>query len=161
MAEGKTFVMLENLKPGKVQELFKNPKYDFAQVGITEPKMDHLAGTGSMTAVSATSKNPARVMKFLNLLNTDPYVKNLVIHGIEGKHYTKIDDKTVQPIEGSGYSLYTNSWSIGNVFLDYILPEDDPEKLTKLKELNDSATNWDAGKFGLKEVTDPERKQRQ
>ena len=160
MAEGKTFVILQPTKPGKAQELFKNSRYEFAQAEITEPKMDHLAGTGSMQAISSTSKNPARVMRFLNILNTDPYVKNLVIHGIEDKHYTKIDDKTVDPIEGSGYSLYTNTWSIGNVFLDYLLPDDDPNKLEQLKEFNDKAISWDAGKFGLKEITDPERKQR-
>ena len=161
MSEGKTFVMLQPLKPGKVQELFKNSNYDFEQVAITEPKMDHLAGTGSMQAISATSKNPARVMRFLNILNTDPYVKNLVIHGIEGKHYTKIDDKTVAPIGGSGYDLYNNSWIVGNVFLDYLVEGDDPDKHEQLKAFNDSAADWDAGKFNLKEVTDPERKQRQ
>ncbi len=160
MAEGKTFVVMEPLKPGKVTELFKNSKYEFAQIATTEPKIDYLAGTGSMQAISVTSKNPARVMKFLNLLNTDPYVKNLVVHGIEGKHYNKIDDKTIEPIEGSGYSLYTNTWAVGNVFLDYLVPDDDPNKLEDLKAFNDSATGSHSKAFAPKEVTDPERKQR-
>lgn len=161
MNEGKTFVMLVPLKPGKVQEMFPNAKYEFAQVGITDIKMDHLAGTGSMQAISSTSKNPARVMRFLNLLNTDPYVKNLVVHGIEGKHYNKIDDKTVEPIEGSGYNLYENTWAIGNVFLDYLLPEEDPDKHEQLKAFNDSAIQWDGGKFRPEEPTDPDKKQRE
>ncbi|MBO5008127.1 MAG: extracellular solute-binding protein [Clostridia bacterium] len=160
MSEGKTFVMLQPLKPGKALELFKNSKYEFEQVGITEPGIDHLAGTGSMQVVSATSKNPARVMRFLNLLNTDPYVKNLVVHGVEGKHYKKIDDKTVEPIKGSGYSLYTNSWAIGNVFLDYLLPEDDPTKHEQLQKFNEEAKKPLVATFLLKEVTDPDKKQR-
>lgn len=161
MSEGKTFVMLQPIKPGKAQELFKNSKYEFAQAEVTEPMIDYLAGTGSMTAISATSKNPARVMKFLNLLNTDPYVKNLVVHGVEGKHYKKVSENVVEPVEGSGYSLYSATWAIGNVFLDYLLPSDDPDKLEQLKAFNDRALTSPTNTFLEKEVKDPERKQRQ
>ena len=160
MSEGKTFVMLQPVKPGKAQELFKNSKYDFAQTEVTPPRMDYLAGTGSMQAISATSKNPARVMRFLNILNTDPYVKNLVIHGVEDKHYTKIDEKTVKPIDGSGYNLYDSSWSIGNIFLDYILENEDPNKHEQLLEYNKKALECAAGDFITPEP-DAERKQRQ
>lgn len=160
MSEGKTFVMLQPLKPGKAQELFKNSKYEFAQSPINEPMIDYLAGTGSMQAISSTSKNPARVMRFMNLLNSDPYVKNLVVHGVEGKHYKKINDTTVEPIEASGYSLYSDSWSIGNVFLDYLLPGDDPQKYEQLKAFNESAVDSEVNTFLPKEVTDSERKQR-
>jgi len=71
-------------------------------------------------------------MRFLNLLNTDPYVKNLIVHGVEGKHYNKVDGNTVEPIAGSGYSLYAKTWAIGNVFLDYILSTEDPTKHEQL-----------------------------
>lgn len=160
MSEGNTFVMLQPIKPGKAQELFKNSKYEFAQAEVTGVVKDLLAGTGSMQAISATSKNPARVMRFMNILNTDPYVKNLVVHGIEGKHYTKKDDKTVEIIAGSGYDLYTDSWSIGNVFLDYLLPNDDPEKHEKLKEYNERAVDYGLSGFMDKEVKDSDKKQR-
>ena len=159
MSEGQTFVMLQPIKPGKAQELFKNSKFEFEQAEVTVPMIDYLAGTGSMQAISATSKNPARVMKFLNLLNTDPYVKNLVVHGVEGKHYNKISDNVVEPIEGSGYNLYTATWSIGNVFLDYLLPSDPADKHEALKAFNDRAISSPANAFALKEPT-PEVKQR-
>lgn len=138
MKEGKTFCMLYALKPGKAKEMFKDSAYEFDQAEVSKAQVDYLAGTGSMQAISASSKNPVRVMRFLNLLNTDRYLKNLVIHGIEGKHYNRIDDKTVEPIKGSGYDLYSSSWMIGNVFIDDLLPTEDPDKLTKLKEFNDS-----------------------
>lgn len=160
MSEGKTFVMYYPLKPGKAKEMFKDSKYEFDQVEVGEPIVDLLAGTGSMQAVSATSKNPARVMRFLNLLNTDPYVKNLVVHGIEGKHYTKIDEKTVEPIQGSGYNLYDYSWVVGNVFLDYLLPNEDPNKHEQLKEFNDSAVDYGYSGLNLEESKDPAIKQR-
>ena len=139
MKEGKTFVMMQPVKPGKAKELFKNTAYDFDQTEITEPTLDYLAGTGSMQAISASSKNPVRVMRFLNRLNTDRYLKHLVVHGVEGKHYERIDDKTVKATPGSGYDIYSNSWAIGNVFLDDLLDTEDPNKLTDLKAYNDRA----------------------
>lgn len=160
MNEGKTFAMLMPVKPGKVNEVFKNSKYSFAQAEITQPMTDYLAGTGAMQAISATSKNPERVMRFLNLLNTDPYVKNLVVHGIEGKHYKKIDDKTVELIPNTGYDLYSDSWTIGNVFLDYLTNEDDPEKLEKLKAFNETAGDSPINGYLPDEEKDPQKKQR-
>lgn len=139
MKEGKTFAMLYILKPGKVKEVFKNSGYEFEQVEITQPQRDYLAGTGAMQAISASSKNPVRVMRFLNLLNTDRTLKNLVIHGIEGKHYNRVDDKTIEVIPGTGYEMHANSWTIGNVFIDDLLTTEDPNKLTALKEFNAKA----------------------
>ena len=161
MSEGKTFVMLQPIKPGKADEMFKNSNYKFAQAEVTEPMIDYLAGTGSMQAVSKTSKNPARVMRFLNLLNTDPYVKNLIVHGVESKHYNKVDGNTVEPIAGSGYSLYANTWAIGNVFLDYILSTEDPTKHEQLRAYNDRAIDSMVNTFLPAEITEPKRKQRQ
>ena len=157
MDEGKTFVMLQPLKPGKAKELFKASSYDFEQAEVTDAIIDYHAGTGSMTAVSASSKNPVRVMRFLNLLNSDKYLKNLVVHGIEGKHYNKSDENTVDPIVGSGYDLYSDSWAIGNVFLDYLTKNEDPNKLVKLKEFNDSAKPAKVNKFWLVQDAEMER----
>lgn len=139
MAAGKTFAQYMDTKPGKAQELFGDSKYEFAEVITSGVYFDHMAGKGAMQAISATSKNPARVMKFMNLLNSDPYVKNLVIHGIEGKHYTKVDEKTVKPIANSGYSLYDSTWEIGNIFLDYLTVSDAPDKHENIKKLNNIA----------------------
>ncbi len=157
MREGNTFVMLAPLKPGKADEMFEGSPYEFEQVDVVEPIMDYLAGTGSMQAVSATSKNPARVMRFLELLNTDEYLNNLIIHGIEGKHYTKKSDKIVSKIDSSGYDLYANSWSIANIFITYLTDNDDPNKLEALKAYNDSAKDSRANRFILKEDVERDR----
>lgn len=138
-SEGKTFVLWEFLKPGKAEELFGNSKYEWEQVEITPNYIDYIPGSGSLQAISATSKNPARVSRFLNLLNTDPYVKNLVLYGIEGKHYKKISDKVVEPIKDSGYNISDNSWKLGNVYLDYVTTEENPNKIEELKAFSDSA----------------------
>jgi len=139
--DGRTFCFLENLKPGKVDEMFKSSDFEWAQVPVTPAMIDVLPGTGSMMAVSATSKNPVRAIRFLEILNTDKYLKNLIIYGIEGKHYTKIDENTVEPKPNTKYNLASYSWSIGNVFIDYLAPHEDPQKHEKLLEFNRNAMN--------------------
>ncbi len=134
---GKTFAYYTDLKPGKAGELQQQCQYPIAQAETTDVYMDGLPGLGSLQVISTTSKNPERTARFLNLLNTDPVVKNLVVYGIEGKHYKKVNDNTVELIANSGYNMSGNTWALGNVFIDYLKATDDPEKLTKLKEFNE------------------------
>ena len=74
----------------------------------------------TMTAISATSKNPERAMMLIELVNTNSELYNLLCHGIEGKHYNKVDyfneigaHIQVEPIENSGYKPNTY-WMFGN-----------------------------------------------
>ena len=46
-----------------------------------------------MHAISIVSKNPERAMMFLNLLNTDEYLRNLLAFGIEGVHYDLVNGR--------------------------------------------------------------------
>ena len=139
MKNGQMFCALMPLKPGKVQESFGDSNYEFDQTYITSPKKTMSIGVSSMNAISATSKNPARVARFLELLNTDPYLYNLVIYGIEGKHYEKVSDNVIKVIPGSGYDMASNQWMIGNVYNAYTTDTEDPDKYIKLKEFDDSA----------------------
>lgn len=139
LKSGKVFAYLEPLKPGKAQEVSRNFSFPLEQVAITPIRMDINAGTGSMSAISATSKNPVRVMRFLELVNTDPYLNNLIIYGIEGKHYTKIDDKYVKVNKEAGYTLSDSPWMMGNVFLNYLTEGEDSNKVENLKEFNNQA----------------------
>lgn len=134
---GKTFAYFTGLKPGKAAEMQSKCQYPIAQAEISDVYMDALPGLGSLQVISTTSKNPERTARFLNLLNTDPVVKNLVVYGIEGKHHKKVNDNTVELIDNSGYSMASNTWALGNVFIDYLKTTDDPEKLVKLKEFNE------------------------
>lgn len=134
---GKTFAYFTGLKPGKAEEMQPQCRYPIAQAEISDVYMDALPGLGSLQVISTTSKNPERTARFLNLLNTDPVVKNLVVYGIEGKHYKKTGENTVELMDNSGYNMAGNTWALGNVFIDYLKSTDDPEKLTKLKEFNE------------------------
>lgn len=91
----------------------------------------------TMYGISATSKHPEETLKYFELVNTDPYVMNLLTYGIEGKHYEKVDDNTVKLAEDTGY--YQASWALGNVFLTYALDGQPSGIWEDTKALNDSA----------------------
>ena len=137
--EGKTFCCAYPLKPGKAKEVSEDYKFEMAQAEVTSVIEDNQAATGSMTAVSRTSKNPARVLRFLELLNTDEYLYNLVLYGIEGKHYTMTEDGFVNLIPQSSYSLSGSEWMFGNVFLAKLKKGEDPKKLENLQKFNQAA----------------------
>jgi putative aldouronate transport system substrate-binding protein len=75
----------------------------------------------TMNSVSRSSRHPEKAMEFLNLLNKDKYLYNLLIFGIEGKHYKKIDANYAEPIANSGFGISCD-WMYGNQFLAYFRP---------------------------------------
>ncbi len=94
--------------------------------------------SGSMLGISVTSQDPERVMMFLNLLNTDKYLRNLVDSGIENVHYKMENGKQVDLQQGiDNYNM--SSFSLGNVFLLNLTPEEPDDKWEQYKKLNDSA----------------------
>ncbi len=91
---------------------------------IDEPTIGTATLVATMYAISRYSENPDYAIKFINLVNTNKDVYNLLAHGIEGKHYTWVDDKHIKLNEGSGY--YVNaSWKFGNQFNAYLLEGQD------------------------------------
>lgn len=137
--DGKVFCYFEYLKPGKAAETYKTINYPIDQAGIDRVVQDQMAGTGSMTAISATSRNPARVLRFMELYNTDPYLNNLIVYGIEDKNYRKLDENTVELIPNSSYSLSGSQWMLGNVFINHLTKDEDPNKIELLKDFNEEA----------------------
>lgn len=91
----------------------------------------------TMTAISRTSKNPERAMMLLDLLYSDKDLYRLLNNGIEGTHYNKVDNDTIELIPNTGYLPAVN-WEYGNVFNDYKL-KDSPVSMDELKSLNDTS----------------------
>lgn len=139
LKDGKTFVYLEFLKPGKEQEVAKNFSFELAQAPLTPVYQLNGVGDGSIMSVSQTSKNPARAMRFLELLNTDPYLNNLLNYGIEGKHYTKVGDNRIEVMPNASYTLQGSQWMTGNVFLNYLTPGEADDKMQQLEVFNKNA----------------------
>ena len=80
------------------------------------PFIDNTSVQGAMMAISANSAHPDECMKFLALLNTDPYVMTLLNYGVEGIHYNLNDAGEVEFTEArASYSPWRNG--VGNVTL--------------------------------------------
>ena len=90
----------------------------------------------TMHAISAYSKNPDKAIKLLALIQTNKELYNLLAHGIEGVHYTKVDDKHIKLNEESGYYL-NMSWAFGNQFNAYPLEGQEENVWEETKKMND------------------------
>jgi putative aldouronate transport system substrate-binding protein len=96
--------------------------------------------TNTMFSIPKNSKNPERAMMFLNLLYSDKQLINLIDWGIEGKHYVKKSDNTIDYPTGvdsknNGYNL-RQGWMFGNQSLSYLWATEDPETWPKMIKFN-------------------------
>ncbi|MGG1555772.1 ABC transporter substrate-binding protein [Paenibacillus ferrarius] len=140
---GKVFAFPETLKPGKDLEVSQASGQQWVQVEFTKPLITTGSVLGNMLSISRTSKNPERVMMFLNLLYSDKTLLNMIAFGIEGKHFVKKDANTIDFPPGmtaqtSGYSLGA-PYMFGNQFNDYLWTNEDPKKWEKYNKFNTDA----------------------
>ncbi|MGE5551741.1 MAG: ABC transporter substrate-binding protein [Bacteroidota bacterium] len=139
--QGKFFAYGMNLKPGYAAETNSNNKaygFETAQVSCTKVYMTNTETMGSLQAISRTSKNPERAMMFLELVNSDRYLNNLINYGIEGKHYTKVSENVIRKIPESGYNPAMN-WMFGNQMLNYLRETESPTKWKDFEAYNKKA----------------------
>lgn len=125
-------------KPGIGANLNKEYGEEMVYADITEPYVNHDAALSSLTAVSRTTKHPEEAMKLLNLVNTNKELYNLLCNGIEGKHYTKLEDGRIKAIEDSGYAP-NRDWVFGCQFNAYVFDGNDPDVWEKTKEWNETS----------------------
>lgn len=129
---------LGTYKPGIEAETKARYNYDPVFATMTEPFVTTGSVTGTMQAISRTSKNPERAMMFLELLNTDKQLYNMVTFGLEGKQYKKTGDNSIELIPDSGYAPNV-SWMLGNTLNAYLLPGVAADIPQKTDQLNKSA----------------------
>lgn len=140
---GKVFSKIESLKPFADEERTASWGIPCVTVALTQPVVQTRDCTGSMQAISKTSKNPVMALKFLELFNTDKYLNNLINFGIEGKHFVKIADNVIDYPKGvtaqnSGYKPGT-PWMFGNQYLNYFWKGENQKKWEAFKQFNDSS----------------------
>ncbi|MGN6711609.1 ABC transporter substrate-binding protein [Anaerocolumna jejuensis] len=121
-------------------------------VRLGSPYLDTSSVNSITWMISSTTKNPEAALKFLNLTYSDPEIVNLIVYGIEGKDYVKVDDSTVTWPEGLDASTvpYTAQLScgiIGSQFAQYTLKGTDKESLKLMEEENKNAASSKA--FGF------------
>ncbi|ASA25872.1 ABC transporter substrate-binding protein [Paenibacillus donghaensis] len=114
--------------------------YPVVSTPAGEPYIYNWSVMGSMQAISANSEYPEKAMEFLNLLNTDPVLRNMVDSGIEGVHYEKTGENMMKNLpDAKNYDMPT--FSLGNIMINY-LNEGDPEnKWDEFKKFNEAGVN--------------------
>ncbi|WP_062354047.1 ABC transporter substrate-binding protein [Bacillus kwashiorkori] len=133
------FVRMGDSQPYADNLWTRSAKYEVVSVPAEVPTTFNTSVTGAIQAISVTSKNPGKAMEFLNLLNSDPYLRNLIDKGIEGVHYEKNADGTITdlPARVERYNLPT--YSLGNHFILYLYGDDPADKWEAFEEFNASA----------------------
>jgi hypothetical protein len=119
---------------------------------VAHPVTPELATTeslrGGIMAVSSDTKHPVECIKFLNLLNTDPELRNLFNYGIEGVHYTLDSNDQVVPIpakDANGNPIldaspgYTGiTYTQGNWFILKTMGGKNPDPINKWDQFRSS-----------------------
>lgn len=132
------FVRKEQFAPGAGEMWSSNAGYEVGYTPMHDPLTINNSVTGSIMSISAASKNADKAMEFLNLLNTDEYLRNLIDRGIEEVHYTTNEDGTITKTDAAkGYSM--PSWALGNVFLTKSFDTDPKDRIEQYKTFNDKA----------------------
>lgn len=142
---GKYAAMIRPVKPGGELEFKALYGYDYVAKGLTARYLSTGNVVATMNAVNQASDNPERAVMFLELLNTDPALYNLLAKGIEGTHWVWQDQANrvigfpegVTP-ETSGYNPNTD-WMFGNQFNAYYIDASQVGTWEATKALNDEA----------------------
>lgn len=128
-------------KPGGIAELANmtgKKAEDYIEVQLSKP----FAATGGIIAtmfgLSKTSKDPARAMMYLEEINTNSELYNLMCFGIKDKHYTQDADGYVTAIADGGYNPVTD-WEFGNQFNALYRAGNDKGNWELTKKINEEA----------------------
>ena len=106
----------------------------------TSPVLSETASaTGSMFCIPAKSKYQEQTIKFLELWNTDPYVKNTICYGLEGVHYTVNDDGRITRAADAGEKFSGQNWTTGNSMISYVLDSEPIATWEQYKEFGEKA----------------------
>ncbi|KRE45898.1 ABC transporter substrate-binding protein [Paenibacillus sp. Soil724D2] len=139
----KAFSYFIGLRPGNLESEIRANGKEL----VFAPLMPNIYATTSSTqsglwTISANSTNPERVMMLMNLMYTDKDLANLFIYGIEGKHYVKVSDNSIDYPTGIdsktvGYSI--QSWIYANPSIAYLMKSDLQEMWKLTAEANQKA----------------------
>lgn len=123
--------------PGCEATYKNNYNFDVTVVTKSDALLTSYGTTATMAAINADTRYPVESVKFLEFLNTDKEFYNLLVYGIEGKNYTKVDENYIKKSTENAYSQ--PAWAIGNTFNAYLI-EGQPITLAEdTKKINSEA----------------------
>lgn len=141
----------------------KDLGYEVVASEIMDTQVTNISARGSLTAINKNSEHPEKAIQFLNLVNTDEYLRNLLNYGIEGVHWDKaeVSEEEKKAAEGKAYAydfkIKLNEekrkdysvpyWVQGGLFNTYVLENEPLDKWATFKEFNDASA--EAPSFGF------------
>jgi putative aldouronate transport system substrate-binding protein len=140
---GKAVSFLGHQKPGYEAQQTRGTGTEMVTVKLAPAVAKTDTVTNIMWGVPSGAKQPERSVQFLNLMYTDKDIVNLLDWGIEGKHYVKNSDGTIDYPQGvdaksTGYGL-NMGWLFGNQFLSHVWKGDNPNIWKEMDEFNKKA----------------------
>lgn len=120
---GYTPFIQEKLSGDYGHELIVVPYYEKDYIGYQN--------SAGGTSIMANCVSPEKAMQVINLLQTDKDLYNLLVFGIEGKHYEKAGEDRIntpyslQATSTDAYGLH--KWIVGNTSLAYNCPSEPDE----------------------------------
>ncbi len=135
---GKFAVVNCGWAPGVSAELTQTLGTEYVVASPWTPYMHTNTVVATENGISRTSKHPEEALKFLQLVNENDEVYNLLCYGIEGKHYNLDSNDRVEKVENSGYDPNA-SWKFGNTTHAYLFKYQDADVREKIVEANENA----------------------
>ena len=135
---GRFFCTQSVYKPGMDAENLSLYGYETVSKRVSKSYLSNGMAAGAALAIGRNSKHPEETIKFIELINTDKYLYNLICFGIEGKHYNKAGENRIELVENSGYNP-SASWKFGNQFNAYLLPGQPDDAWEQTIALNEQA----------------------
>lgn len=148
--EVKRFVTKGDGQPFAETQWSNSLGYPVVASQIMETQITNASARGALTVISKDCAHPEKAVEFLNLVNTDLYLRNLLNYGIENVHYKKIPvtegelqsvsgkryiyDCRVKLLEDSGYSV--PYYVQGGLFTTWVLDSDPIDKWDTFLQYN-------------------------
>jgi putative aldouronate transport system substrate-binding protein len=143
MKANKAFAIGFKNRPGLKEEMERtyNKELEYVELVPQAYSTTDMVMNGIWT-ISKNSGNPERSMMFMNMMYADKTIANLLVWGIEGKHYVKSGDNSIEyptgvDVKSVGYA--NQAWITGNEFLTYVMKPVDPDLRNKTKAFNNTA----------------------
>ncbi len=106
-------------------------------VRVSEPIATTSSAIGGIMAIHARTKYPKECLKFLELVNTDPAVRNLLNYGVEGVHYEKTQNNQIRKLTNTYSGI---QYTQGNWFILDTLEGEPSNKWETFAEFNKNCT---------------------
>lgn len=144
MQAGKVTGGFMGFNPGNVESFEAQLGQELVTFKLTDPFSITGHVSGVVWCIAVNSENPAKAMEFLNLAFTDADVSNLLVNGIEGKHYVITDQQKgiidyPEGVDAATVSYSRLPWAWPNAAITYNWTGEREDQWEYLAEYNESA----------------------